>query len=128
MNIKIYDLFLSLRHMIPPSQKEYNLKDDRLLLEKYHISWDAIDQFLKKTNLFNKSPGFFVEAGAYDGEFLSNTLYLERRLGWTGLLIEPDEVLYQRLLSKNRKSWTSQVCLSTNSYPEEVTFACFLIF
>lgn len=33
--------------------------------------------------------GFFVEAGANDGISQSNTYYLEKRLGWTGLLIEP---------------------------------------
>ncbi|SHO66866.1 methyltransferase, FkbM family [Pseudoxanthobacter soli DSM 19599] len=38
-------------------------------------------------------PGFFIEAGANDGVDQSNTYYLERKLGWTGLLIEPSEHL-----------------------------------
>lgn len=33
--------------------------------------------------------GFFVEAGANDGVTQSNTLYLEKYCGWTGLLVEP---------------------------------------
>jgi FkbM family methyltransferase len=33
--------------------------------------------------------GTFVEAGANDGLSQSNTWYLERKLGWRGLLIEP---------------------------------------
>jgi len=33
--------------------------------------------------------GFFIEAGANDGKRQSNTLYFERYLGWSGLLIEP---------------------------------------
>jgi FkbM family methyltransferase len=33
--------------------------------------------------------GFFIEAGANDGVSQSNTYYLERIRGWTGLLIEP---------------------------------------
>jgi hypothetical protein len=33
-----------------------------------------------------KRNGFFIEAGAYDGEMYSNSLYLEKRLGWKGLL------------------------------------------
>jgi len=37
----------------------------------------------------NKRGGVFVEAGAADGLDQSNTLYLERKLGWTGLLVEP---------------------------------------
>ena len=33
--------------------------------------------------------GFFVEAGANDGYTQSNTYYLERARGWSGLLVEP---------------------------------------
>jgi FkbM family methyltransferase len=35
------------------------------------------------------SGGVFVEAGAYDGYWQSNTYWLERFRGWTGVLIEP---------------------------------------
>ena len=41
--------------------------------------------------LFGKQRGgFFIEAGADDGEFMSNTFYLELKRGWTGLLVEPN--------------------------------------
>lgn len=46
--------------------------------------------------------GFFVEAGAHDGIFQSNTLLLEQ-LGWTGLLIEPSDYLYENC-KRNRTS------------------------
>lgn len=38
----------------------------------------------------NKNIGFYVEAGCNDGVTQSNTLWLER-LGWSGLLIEPNK-------------------------------------
>ncbi|MGH2916598.1 MAG: FkbM family methyltransferase [Solirubrobacteraceae bacterium] len=33
--------------------------------------------------------GTFLEAGAHDGFTQSNTYFLERHLGWTGILVEP---------------------------------------
>jgi len=42
-----------------------------------------------------KKNGFFVEAGAFDGENFSNTLLFELKHNWTGLLVEPNPDLYQ---------------------------------
>ena len=69
-----------------------------------------------------KSPGFFVEAGAGCGEFISNTLYLELKYNWTGLLVEPNPDLLKLLLSKHRNSWILPHCLSTTPYVEVVDF------
>ncbi|KAA0201379.1 hypothetical protein HAZT_HAZT008247 [Hyalella azteca] len=55
-----------------------------------------------------------------DGEYLSNTLRLEREQGWTGLLVEPDMDNYKQLLKTNRKAWTSPTCLALKDYPETV--------
>ncbi|KAF4525312.1 hypothetical protein B566_EDAN014921 [Ephemera danica] len=65
---------------------------------------------------------FFVECGANDGEFASNTLFFERQWGWTGLLIEPDPVEIPRLLSKQRQAWVAPVCLSFDKTPSTVRF------
>jgi FkbM family methyltransferase len=40
--------------------------------------------------------GFFVEAGAVDGVFESNTYFLERWRGWDGVLVEPVPEMYRR--------------------------------
>ena len=42
-----------------------------------------------------KKNGFFVEAGAFDGENFSNTLLFELKHNWTGLLVEPNPDLYK---------------------------------
>lgn len=39
--------------------------------------------------LKQKRGGTFLDIGAYDGVTGSNTLYFERSLGWTGVLVEP---------------------------------------
>ena len=41
--------------------------------------------------------GFFIEAGAYDGEISSNTLFFELKQNWTGLLVEPNPDIFQML-------------------------------
>jgi predicted ATP-dependent protease len=61
-----------------------------------------------------------VECGAFDGEFGSNTLFMERKLQWKGILIEPDRKSFDKLLSKQRRSWALPVCLSTEPYPTKV--------
>jgi FkbM family methyltransferase len=51
----------------------------------------------------HKRNGVFIEVGAADGVNQSNTLYLERRLGWTGLLVEPvrEQFEYCRKVRRN---------------------------
>ena len=70
--------------------------------------------------LKNKTSGFFIECGANDGEFVSNTLYMESALKWEGILIEASSDNYKVLQSRNRKAWKSPACLSTEPYPTKV--------
>ena len=44
--------------------------------------------------------GFYIEAGAYDGERESNSLFYEMKKGWNGLLVEPDPKSFENLLMK----------------------------
>jgi len=64
--------------------------------------------------------GFYVECGAFDGEVLSNTLFLERERGWTGLLVEMDPYFYTQLIGKSRSSWSINACLSPQPYVKQV--------
>lgn len=54
--------------------------------------------------------GVFVDIGANDGVFLSNTYALER-MGWTGLAIEPIPSVYGKL-SKNRSCQMVNGCIA----------------
>ena len=56
-------------------------------------------------DLFKKCfGGTFVEFGASDGIFLSNTLTLEKYFNWTGLLIECNDESYAELIKNRPKS------------------------
>ena len=63
-----------------------------------------------------------MEAGAFDGELLSNSLLFETKLGWKGVLIEPNPVAFDQLLTKNRKAWSINTCLSRKPFPEVISF------
>ncbi|XP_046640360.1 protein Star-like [Daphnia pulicaria] len=73
-------------------------------------------------HLKNKSGAFFVECGALDGEYGSNTLYMERYLEWKGILIEANRELFKEVLAKRRHAWSLPVCLSTKPFPTKVQF------
>ena len=67
-----------------------------------------------------KKNGFFIEAGAWNGVYLSNSLYLEMERNWTGLLVEANGKAYKELLEANRKAYSFNGCLSLLGKPEQV--------
>ncbi len=78
--------------------------------------------------LADRKNGFFVEFGAADGVFLSNTYHLEKNLGWRGILAEPFPG-WRDPLRSNRSADVDYRCvwresgkqlefLAANRYPE----------
>lgn len=108
------------RHYLdPPFSRfdSYNL--DNPELEDYA---QDLDLSKKIRNVLGKTRnGFFVEAGAFDGETLSNTLTYERDLDWTGLLVEPNPVAILNIQKKKRKSWLLRGCLHPGNRPQRFT-------
>jgi len=51
--------------------------------------------------VYQGAPRIYLEAGANDGISYSNTIRLEKELGWTGILVEPGIPAYE-LLQQNR--------------------------
>ncbi len=68
--------------------------------DRESYSQNGQDRYVAETVFNGKRDGFFVEAGAGDGLWISNTLLLERRYGWSGILVEPTSAF--ALLQKNR--------------------------
>lgn len=71
--------------------------------------------------LGNKSNGYFIELGACDGLYYSNTLFFERNLNWNGICIEPNNN-YMEELKKNRKCNISNDLVYSHE-GEKVNFA-----
>jgi FkbM family methyltransferase len=69
------------------------------------------DSYLLENFFRGKRGGVFVEIGAYDGETLSNTLFFERYMGWSGLCIEPLPSAFAKLKA-TRRAICEHVCVS----------------
>jgi FkbM family methyltransferase len=72
---------------------------------------------LEKMNFFG---GIFVEVGAFDGVTYSNTKLFEELFGWSGILIEPSEILFDRLCENRPHSYHFQCALG--SFEEDGTY------
>ena len=86
--------------MVPPSNEgvDYNFRrKGPIKLNGQANQPILIDEKIFKNRIRN---GFFIEAGAYDGEVISNTLFFELKQSWTGLLIEPNPDAFEELNKK----------------------------
>jgi FkbM family methyltransferase len=64
--------------------------------------------------LETKRDGYFVEFGAADGTYLSNTFLLEKYFGWSGALSEPNPAWHEAL-RKSRTAFISRRCIAGRS-------------
>jgi FkbM family methyltransferase len=74
-------------------------------------SYSQIRQDLLPLFFLGEDPGYFVEFGACDGVYLSNTFLLETYYGWNGLLVEPSKH-YNKVLQNKRTSTIDELCVS----------------
>ena len=77
--------------------------------------WLAGEVFCQKRN------GYFVDVGAHDGYKYSNTYYLEKTLGWSGVCVEAHpEIFFE--LRRNRECLCMNYCVDGDE--GKVKFAC----
>lgn len=78
-----------------------------------YFGLDDLDKKIERYLDFDN--GFFVELGANDGISQSNTLYFERKRGWTGVLVEPTPHNFLKCLA-NRDIDTQVFCCACTSF------------
>ena len=83
-------------YLRPTSKEDYN---STMIpnIEPISHSQFAQDTFLDRMVFKEKiKEGFFLEAGADDFVLHSNTLWFEKKHGWTGALVEANPVRYPK--------------------------------
>ena len=76
----------------------------------------------KMLQYINYRNGFYIECGANDGVNQSNTWYFEKKLNWSGLLIEPvNEAFYELKKNRNKKNFFINKALCPFSYKKKFT-------
>ncbi len=82
-------------HAVSPNYSK-KLQLSKPYLKDY--SQEGLAPIIIRKLIPEKRNGFFFEAGAFDGEKFSNTLYIEKNRNWTGILVEPLKANYNKLL------------------------------
>ncbi|CAK9303479.1 unnamed protein product [Gordionus sp. m RMFG-2023] len=119
--------FIKEKFIVQPSTHPYyNLSDNSkkdFSMGQSEVVYRYYKQMEKLGKIANNESGFFIESGALDGETRSNTLFFEKELGWTGLLIEADPLNFEKLLQKHRKSFSvNSILCPTRANPRMIEF------
>ena len=82
-------------HIIEPSKQPYNFTVSSHSVSTFGQLGQPVylDLVIFKETVKN---GFFIEAGAADFETDSNSLLFELKHQWTGLLVEPNPIVYPK--------------------------------
>jgi len=84
-----------------------------------HCDCKGIPLQVKLNKLFNKKGGFFIELGANDGLFQSNTAFLEKDMEWSGILIEPSLKGYEQCKKNRPNSLCFNYACVSNDYKDD---------
>jgi FkbM family methyltransferase len=78
------------------------------------------DEYYIKNICKYKKNGVFIDIGAHDGIDTSNTYALEKHLNWSGLCVEANPVVYDKL-KVNRLCHVENACLFSDN--REISFS-----
>jgi FkbM family methyltransferase len=87
--------------------------------ERYSKPYPNHEELLK---LIDKRNGFFVQCGGNDGYFQDPTYYLEKFMGWKGIIVEPLPI--SRLCRRNRKNSivVQSACVASDYSEKTISF------
>tara|TARA_B100001564_G_C20642719_1_gene672954 strand:- start:1140 stop:1931 length:792 start_codon:yes stop_codon:yes gene_type:complete len=88
---------------------------------RFYSQQNEDKHLLKNFKIENVKNGTYLEVGAYDGVYFSNTLFLQNEFKFSGILIEPQKDLYEKLI-KNRPSDFVVNSAISNSVQDKVEF------
>lgn len=84
----------------------------------FELSKESTSQIFQDLFVLNetdfKTDGYFIEIGAADGKYFSNSYILEKKFNWKGLVVEPAQVWHKQL-KENRDCEISTDCLHETS-------------
>jgi len=70
------------------------------------------DRWIFESVFPGKRNGYFLEAGAADGRAASSCYLLEKKYGWTGICVEPNDAFFECLVKNRSGSICENMCLS----------------
>ncbi len=74
-----------------------------MTVPKFHGQWTPpTDEVLYRNYFRHKRHGYFIDVGAGDGVYDSNTLFFEKSLGWRGVCLEPSPSNFDKLVKVRR--------------------------
>ena len=85
-----------------------------MLARQRAIFPDVAETPLKEEFFGRAQTGYFVDVGANDPEYMSQTWHLER-LGWRGVLVEPQPALAQKLREQRQAQVFACACSSPSN-------------
>jgi len=118
-NKEIFESLLSVRNnLITTQSNKLYLNFFNYIINNIHLSSSQRFQDLFVSWMLNKRNGIFIEFGACDGIYISNTNYLEKYMGWTGILLEPAKSWHKDIKINRSNSIIDFRCVSVESEKE----------